>query len=224
MARLGLLLVVVAGCATTPVPPAPPVAGPIVYVVSHGWHVGLAVRRDDVPPALWPERADVAGRWLDLGWGDAGYYPVARGHPGLALKAAFASDGSVLHVAGFDPPVAEFFPESKVLAIPLSPRGVEELARFIEATYARDAAGRPIAAGRGLYGDARFYQATGRYRLLDNSNNWVARALAAAGCPIDPSEATTAGSVMDRALAFGYVVRAGRLWGNAPGGPRVACH
>ena len=164
--------------------------------MSHGWHVGLAVPRADVSPALWPESAALGPvRFVEVGWGDADYYPAVRGHPGLALQAAFASASSVLHVAGIDAPLTEFFRGSTIIEVPLSSAGFEALTRFIHAAYARDSSGQPIAIGPGIYGTSRFYRAEGRYRLLDNSNTWTAKALAAAGCPID-ADTITAGSLL----------------------------
>lgn len=182
----------------------------LVHVVSHGWHVGIALARADVSTAIWPESAEFAGfRHLEVGWGDGDYYPAERGTLRLALRAAFRSTSTVLHVVAFDEGVAALFGGSEIIEIPLSPAGFDALCRFIHVSYARDAAGGTIAIAPALYGHGRFYRATGRYRLLDNSNHWTARALAAAGCPIDPAGAITAGSVMRRARDFGRVIRTG---------------
>ena len=166
----------------------------VIYLVNHGWHVGIAVSRADVSATVWPESADVPRRHIEVGWGDGGYYPAADPGVGAALTAALSSESSVLHVAGFDPPVAEFFAGAPVVAIALSPQGFDALSRFVHEHYARDGAGRPVVVAPGRYGDARFYRAMGRYRLFENSNTWAAKALRAAGCPIDAS-AVTAGSV-----------------------------
>ena len=194
--------------------PSTPASAPgphphVAYLVGHGWHVGLAVRRADVPPGRWPESAafDHRVRYLEVGWGDGGYYPAARATTGLALKAAFSSTSSVLHVAGIDAPLTEFFPESSVIEVPLSQPGFTALLQFIDAAYARDATGNVIVVGPGLYGVSRFYRATGRYSLLRNSNHWTAKALAEAGCPIDPGDIVTAGGLLDHARRFGRLLR-----------------
>jgi uncharacterized protein (TIGR02117 family) len=222
-----LLIALAAGCAPPPAaPPETPRSGAFLYLVNHGWHVGIAVERREVPEAIWPESAEFSGfRYLEVGWGDADYYPAARGTIGLALKAAFSSKGSVLHVAAFDAPPPEFFDGAKMIEVPLSRRGLEDLARFIHATYARDASGRPVVVAPGLYGQGAFYRATGQYRLQDNSNNWTARALAVAGCPIDAAGAITAGRVMHGARGFGRVIRGGALRRDvtAGGTKRHAC-
>ena len=197
MVALVLLLVGAASAGAAPAREA------TVWVVSHGWHVGVAVARADVAPALWPESADAADRrYIEVGWGDGTYYPAPEATVSLGVKAALSSESTVLHVAAFDPPPAEFFAGAAIVAVPLSPQGLEALARFVHAHYARDADGRAVVVAPGRYGDARFYRATGRYRLLDNSNTWVARALHAAGCPVDPGT-VTAGGVMRQARALG---------------------
>ncbi len=165
------------------------------------------MERAEVSPAIWPESADLgAFRHVEVGWGDGAFYPAPRGTLGLALKAAFSSESTVLHVAAFDAPVTELFRGTTIMEVPLSREGFDALSRFIHDAYARDAAGRPIVVAPGLYGHARFYRATGRYRLFDNSNTWTARALQAAGCPIDPSGVITAEGLLGQARTFGRVL------------------
>src|SRR5207247_10441621 len=172
-----------------------------------------------VSPTIWPESAEFSGfRYLEVGWGDADYYPIAHGSVGLALKATFRSRGSVLHVAAFDAGPPEFFGMSKIIEVTLSRRGLEDLARFIHATYVLDASGRPVAVAPGIYGRGAFYRATGEYRLLNNSNTWTARALAVAGCPIDAAGAITAGGVTFEARPFGRGLRGGGAGRGGPGG------
>ena len=113
----------------------------------------------------------------------------------------------MLHVAGFDRPVAESFPRAEIVVIELSRRGTESLSRFVSQAYARDAAGQPIELGAGLYPGSRFYAATGRYSLVYTCNTWIADALRAGGCPITPIWAVTAGNLLFQAERCGQVVR-----------------
>ena len=176
-----------------------------VWVVSHGWHLGLAMARADVSPAIWPERDDLGPfAFLEVGWGDGEYYPAARGTVAQALKAAFRSTTSVLHVAAFDQHPSRYFAGTEVVEIRVAREGFEELCRFIAGYYARDDAGRAVAVGPGLYGPSRFYRARGQYRVFDNSNHWTARALRSAGVAIDPEAALTAGVVLSGVRALGH--------------------
>lgn len=127
---------------------------------------------------------------------------------GLALRAAFKSTASVLHIVGLPTPPADYFPGAEVLAVRLSPLGFERLSTFIHNTYKRDENNRPIPLGPGWYEDSRFYLAQGQYHLFNTCNNWVAQALRTAGSPINPTFAMTAGSVLSQVRTFGTAVRA----------------
>ena len=207
---LGLLA---ASCAGTRLSPGTPSgAGPSAYVVSHGWHVGLVLRREDLPAAsLLARYAPGPFQYLEVGWGDGDYYPAKRGTLALALRAAFRSRWSVLHVVGFDDPVTAMFAGAQVVQVDLTPEGLASLARYIDTTYAVDSDGRPILVAPSEYGVGLFYRARGQYELLDNSNTWAARGLKIAGCPVEVDIALTAGAVMHQVARFGHVLRGGLL-------------
>jgi uncharacterized protein (TIGR02117 family) len=178
-----------------------------VWVVRHDWHTGLVVRRAAVPAEVWPEGHDFAGaEYLEVGWGERDFYQAPQGTLGLGLKAAFWANESVLHVAGFSAPPAVYFGGREVVEIRLSTRGVHALVAFIANAHARTPEGGAIALGPGRYGDSRFYLGRERY-MLTTCNVWTARALRAAGFPITPLRALTAGSVMSQ-------VQAGRASGG----------
>jgi uncharacterized protein (TIGR02117 family) len=204
-------VLLLAGCAPAlerGAPPASRGAGPHVWLVGHGWHVGLVVRMADVPAGRWPESNRLgASTHVEVGWGDADFYPAPRGTAALALRAALRSRGSVLHVVGFDEPVDVFFPASEIVEVALSARGLEALVDFVRRAYARDGAGQPIEVAPALYGRGWFYEATGRYALFENSNRWTAQSLQAAGCPLDPGDVLTAGTLLESARRFGRVIR-----------------
>jgi uncharacterized protein (TIGR02117 family) len=175
-------------------PPRPGDATVTVHVVRHGWHSGLVIPRDRLPPEARPEPVSDA-RFLEFGWGDRAFYQSPDAGLALALEASFASGGSVLHVTGLDRPPGERFPRAEITTIELSARGAEALARFVARAYARDASGAPIDLGPGLHPGSRFYAATGRYSLLRTCNSWIAEALRAGGCPITPAWALTGGNL-----------------------------
>jgi uncharacterized protein (TIGR02117 family) len=172
--------------------------------VDHGWHTGLVVRAEDVPAGAWPERADFSGApYLEVAWGDREFYMDPHAGLGRALKAAVVSSGSVLHVVGLAQPPARYFAGREVVEVALSQPGVEALVRFIDAAHARGEAARASRLGPGLYGDSAFYPATERYSLVNTCNTWIAAALRAAGCPITPAWAVTAGAVLRQVRALG---------------------
>ena len=196
-----------AGCAKSIeglYPPAPAELVQPIYVINHGWHTGIAVRRAGIPEGVWPEHADLAdSEYLEVGWGNREFYMAPEGTPGLALKAALWPTPSVLHVAGFDGPVPQFFRQREIVEILVSARGFQRLAAFIGDAYAKDGAGRTMVLGQGQYANSRFYAAREKYSLLKTCNTWTARALRSAGLPITSLYAVSAGNVMAQTRPLG---------------------
>jgi len=200
-------------CAGTITPSQPPPASGTLpykhfYIVSHGWHTGVVLRRADIPATLWPESRDfpTAG-YLEVGWGEWDFYQTPGAGSGLALQAVLWPNASVLQVVGFREPPGVTFPESEIVELALSPAGLDGLVHYIHHSYARDGVSRVAALGQGLYGDSRFYPARGRFYLFNNCNVWTAGALQAAGYPVSSTLALTAESVMESARRFGRVIQ-----------------
>jgi len=202
-------------------PPDPQSPARVVWVVDHGWHTSLVVRAADVAGDGWPERVDFASaRFLEVAWGDRDFYTAPRGTLALALRAAVASRGSVLHVAGFSEAVARYFPEREIVEVALSLRGFDALVQFVDDAHARGGARRAPRLQPGLYGDSGFYPARARYSLLNTCNTWIASALRAAGLPITPLWAATTGGVLVQVRPLGRVLQPGA--GRVPAGPAAA--
>ncbi len=179
-----------------------------VYLVSHGWHAGIVVKRADIPDAVWSEHMDFpTSKFLEVGWGDRDYYQTPDPHWGITLKAALWPTESVLHVVAFDDSVLAYFPRSKIIEIKLSESGLEQLSRHISASYAKDAAGKSVPLGPGLYGVSQMYLSTETYHLFNTCNVWTARAIKEAGCPISPASTISVESLMSRARSFGRLIQ-----------------
>lgn len=186
LAVLGIAACLVAcGSNAPPRPPAPVDGGPadkVVHVVSNGWHTGLIVAREDVPPGRVPEAADMPGaRYLEFGWGDREYYPSPQPTIGMALDAVMTPSPAVLHLAGRDAPPQESPPDIEVLAVPLTTTGLERLIARVDEAFDRPAGGRAASVAPGLYRDSRFYPAHGEFYLFNTCNTWIADKLAAGG-------------------------------------------
>lgn len=188
-------------------PPEEGEPGKVVYVVSHGWHTGIVIRRADIAEGIWPEPHDfVDAEHVEVGWGDRDFYLAPEATSGLALKAAFWPTTSVLHVVGFAVPVEQFFRGHEMIKVRLSAPGLDRLAAFIREAFARDEAGRAIRLGPGQHPNSRFYLGRETYHLLNTCNRWTARALRSAGAPITPVYAVTAGNVMYQGRRFGRLI------------------
>jgi uncharacterized protein (TIGR02117 family) len=196
----------VAGCAAClaacgGVPPAPMNQGPaehLIHVISNGWHTGLVLARDDVPPGRIPEAADVPdARYLEFGWGDREYYPSPRPTIGMALGAALTPSPAVIHLAGRDAPPQPSAPGIEVLAVPVRAAGLDRLTAHLDAAFDRPAGGRAASIAPGLYPDSHFYPAHGKFHLFNTCNTWIAHKLAAAGVPLS-TDVMTADELMQR--------------------------
>jgi len=189
------------------------VAGPdapvkTVYLVSHGWHAGIVIRRADLATGQWPALDQLPrSKFLELGWGDRDYYRTPDPSWAVTLKAALLPTRSVMHVVAFDADVPSYFPRSEIIALPLSKAGFEGLSRHVSASFARDAAGNAMPLGPGLYGASQMYLSTQTYHLFNTCNVWTARALKAAGCPITPATTLTVERLMARARGFGRLLQ-----------------
>jgi uncharacterized protein (TIGR02117 family) len=206
-----LAVLAVAGCAGPAVSLHPlldrDAIGPLpkeIWVVRHGWHTRVAVRRADVDSSIWPESRDLGDvAYLEVGWGDRDFYP--KSHPSIwdTIDPVIRATPAALHVGGLDRAPSELFPDAHTVGLLVLSQGIDRVARFISEHYVRDAAGRPRRIGTGHYSRSWFYLANGRYHALTyNSNTWTATALETAGVPIDPSTVVTAGTVIQHARAI----------------------
>lgn len=204
---LPLLLALAASGCLGPVPelyPADEALRPVtIHVTGHGWHVGLVAEREQVAPYLPPLEEMPRTRYLEFGWGDAGYYP--HPDPGLreTLVAALLPTPAVMHIAGFDRPVEQRFPRSRIVRLQISEAGMEALGEYLAGTIRTDEEGRAVYLGEGIYGDSVFVDAHGPYIVPFTSNLWVARGLRAAGLAITPVYALTQGNLFYQAARIG---------------------
>ena len=192
-------LALAAGCLTSSAHREAPGSerGRVAWVVDHGWHTAIVIRRADVDPAIWPEASDFPqASLIEISWGDRDFYMAAEGTASLAVKAALFSSGSVLLLAGLDESALTSIPARDAAELGLSRSGFDRMTRFFHDEYQRDEDGRSVRLGPGLDGATWFYAARSRYRLFNTCNTWVARALQRAGLDVTPAGVVTAGAVM----------------------------
>jgi uncharacterized protein (TIGR02117 family) len=195
------VLLVLAACAAPPAVELQPLAGGptvAIYLVAHDDHTGIAVPRAHIPAGLWPESRDFPqAEYLEVGWGARDYYMGRDQGFWGTLKAALGQTQSVLHVAGFRGPPAQYFRSSEVVELAVPEDGFRRLVRAIHDAHERAGAVAVAPLGRGLYGDSRFYPAWEQFSLLNTCNVWTARALRAAGLPVE--DAITKEGIMSQA-------------------------
>ncbi len=177
-----------------------PPSGPdteTVFLVSHGWHSGLVLRRESLSgEGTGAALRNIATRFrayeaLEFGWGEARFYratpTLAAFDWRLALSALFTPGGSegVIQVVGLERPARESFPRADIVPVAVSRKGFERLLTRLEASF-RLTDGQPEEAGPGLYGPSLFYAAHGRFSYRNVCNHWAAGLLNVAGLPITP--------------------------------------
>lgn len=189
MVAVYLLVAVVGGLIAVNRDRAPLSSGVEVYLVGNGVHTDVVV------PIVTPEK-DWAGAlpmgmlriypgfhdYLAFGWGDREFYLATPTWDDFrlstAVKALFGLDRSVIHIEAMARP----FPSPATRHLVLSAEAYGRLVRYLEAGFRRDAQGRPQLIQDVHYNlrDA-FFEANGHYSMFLTCNEWVRRALAAAG-------------------------------------------
>ena len=178
----------------------------IIFLVSHGWHAGIVLKRTDIMQSAWPKLHTFAHMdYLEIGWGDRDYYTSPAPGSGLAVKALLLPTSSVLHLVGFRGPPESYFPYSEIIMLELSAPGFEKMVRHISKSFSRDKFGSAVPLGHGNYGCSRFYASEETYHLFKTCNTWTATILQSAGCPVNPS--STVNGLMSQVRKFGEVIQ-----------------
>jgi len=174
-----------------------------VYVVSNGYHAGLALPRDVLAEFAsgrgYPALIAVAQRfaafdWIEFGWGEREFYQsvptVGDMNLRLALRALFyPGNKTVVHVVGISGAPTDAF-KAEMLKVPLSRNGFDQMLAKLDATFVPPQSGVLPDLGRGLYGPSLFYPATGTFSAFRVCNHWIGDLLGAAGLPTAPVLAT----------------------------------
>jgi uncharacterized protein (TIGR02117 family) len=181
----------------------------MIYLVNHGYHTTIVLRRADIPDNIWPKLGNFPDmEYLEVGWGDMDLYQMPDPIPlEIFLKAALLPTASVLHIAGFNDHVPAYFPYYEIIRIELSSAGFERLSRTIASSFALDKAGNITSLSPGVYGNSRFYLSRETYHLFNTCNVWNARALRIAGLPITPATTVRVEGLMSQARKLGVVVQ-----------------
>ena len=207
---LFIALLLCAGC-VAPVaglyPAKPDAPSETIYVVNHGWHTGLVIPSRHLPESARPPWPSLhSSPFLEVGWGDDGFYRADRVTSGIALRAMFWRNPAVLHIVAVDSNPVAYFAGSGIIQMKISTNGFAALARYLAGSFGTNAAGGKIDLGKGIYGDSRFHRATGHYFFPNTCNKWTARALRSTGSPVSSFYAIRAENVFDQASKCGTVL------------------
>lgn len=144
-----------------------------------------------------PEAADFPGAaYLSLGWGDAAYFTTPDPTLAMTLSAALRPTPAVLLVTGLTAHPRDAYPRDEVIEFQVGAGGFAALVAYLDAAFDRGEAPRAWASRPGRHRFSLFYPATGEFHLFNTCNTWTAKALAAAGLPVQASGVMTAEDLM----------------------------
>lgn len=178
-----------------------------IYVSSISWHTGIVVPAYSMPDSLWPEGHHYPqDSYLEIGWGEADYFPNEGFNLWYALKSAFWPTSSVLHVNPIGVHVENYYTATDVVRIEVNEAQLNQLIYYLIEEFELDGEGMAIPSEPGLQVDSYFYEGSSSYYFPNNSNVWAARALKRAGFSISPIWYQTTGWVLNKAEDFGRLV------------------
>lgn len=179
----------------------------VIYVSSISWHTGIVVPAYSLPDSLWREGHSYAdAAYLEIGWGDADFFPHDGFNLWYALKSVFWPTASVMHINPIHRQVEEYYSNTDVVRIEVNDAQLRRLVLFLVEEFELDENGKIIPAAEGKRPDSYFYKGSSSYYFPKNSNVWAARALKRAGFSIRPIWYQTTGSVLNKAEEFGELV------------------
>ena len=161
-----------------------------IYLCSNGVHtdVSLPVKtayidwRAQFPPSTF-KAVDSTFQYVAIGWGDKGFFLNTPTWADLtfptAFKAAFALDGSAMHVTydKFAPVIIPGVCQKIVISV----KQYQQLIAYIQKTFTKNN-GQIELIHASTYGNTdNFYEAQGHYSMLRTCNVWTCGALKSAG-------------------------------------------
>ncbi len=168
-----------------------------IYVVSHGWHTGLVIPAIEIQsrfPMLKKRFGSVP--FLEIGWGDKGFYQANEITTGLTLSALFWPTEAVIHAVAVPEKIEDYFPNSNIEKLCLNKGEIYALINFISNSFQKNQEDEIIELNTGIYGNSQFYKGMGNFHLMNTCNKWTAKGLKSAGMDISPTFKLTADSVM----------------------------
>lgn len=170
-----------------------------IYLISTGWHTGIAVPVDTLLKRNLPESLDFREiQYLEIGWGDRIFYQSPNPSYSALLNALLKPTSSVIHVYGFNHSIETTFRNSKTVKLTLNETEYTKLLYFIHKSFTRNVNGKAQLEGVGLYGknNSFFYMANGEFHLFNNCNTWVASAIQSTGIGLDSTGIVTADNLL----------------------------
>lgn len=201
-ATLTLLVVGVFAYLYAPIPApnvTPPSAGDCIelHLYSNGYHSDIGA-----PASIFPEDHPLRRLYPDaesflIGWGDQKFYYSDGTDLWIGLDALIPPSASVFHIAYNAAPSSAYLSPNDDTAIAVSREGAGRFVAFIDRFLVLDVSGAPVKTSDGkVIGRSSFLRSRGSFHLLQVCNQWMARALRAAGVDVNARAAWLAGPLI----------------------------
>ena len=168
-----------------------------LHLYSNGYHSDLGA-----PASLFPEHHALRRMFPDaesflIGWGDQRFYYSDGTNLWLGLDALIPPSPSVLHIAYNAGPSSAYLGPNDDTAIAISRDGAERFVAFVDRSLVLDEEGGAIRSSDGkVVGRSAFLRSRGSFHLFNVCNQWMARALRAAGVDVNARAAWLAGPLI----------------------------
>jgi len=183
--------------------PAPSAAEPApgdcvqLHMWSNGYHSDIGAPADIFPADHPLRRLYPEARTLLIGWGDERFYFSDGSNLWLGLDALIPPSPSVMHVAFNAESSAHYLGPNDDTQIAISHEGAARFVDYVTRALVLDAAGEAIVTSPGkVIGHSSFLRTRGSFHLFNVCNQWMARALRAAGVDVNARGAWLAGGLI----------------------------
>jgi uncharacterized protein (TIGR02117 family) len=164
--------------------------GVTIYVCSNGVHTDIAmpIKTDQLDwRSIFPVKSfkavDSTFKYIEIGWGDKGFYLYTPTWADLKFKTAFKAifflDSAAMHVT-YDRYVPDPSPKA-CHKINISTAQYQQLITYITASFDMHNGKPAVFPGKGYDLNDNFYEAKGHYSFLKTCNVWTSEGLSAAG-------------------------------------------
>lgn len=203
---------------------APPGAGDCVelHLWSNGFHSDIGA-----PATLFPQQHPLRrlypeAREFLIGWGDDAFYHSDGTNLWLGLDAVIPPSPTVMHVAYNAPYAAAYLGPNDDVAVAISREGAARFVAYVDRALALDRAGDVTIVSPGkVIGRSAFLRTRGSFHLFNVCNQWMSRALRAAGVDVNARAAWLAGPLIAQVRRLGRTGCASSF-PRAPGAEREA--
>jgi uncharacterized protein (TIGR02117 family) len=196
-----LLAILTAACTVSQ--SKPPSDSAIVYLIERGWHTDIGLPVGEIAgPLVALEKPYPGVTMLVFGFGERQFLVDRNKDFGAMLKALWPSKSALLLTALKATPEAAFG-RSNVVALPVSPAGLQRIEAGIWQEFEQSPSGEPIFLAIGPYPGSDFYAASDTYFGLYTCNTWTADILSTGELPMPVVGVLFSGQVMGMARWIG---------------------